>query len=170
MWYMQYVICSFENTQSTYVQAYPIHILVTCVEKVSVMEVCWKSTTVYFLESVYTYVKCAIVRLLWMLWIIINVSILESVLLLVMWVVNHSLKRARLLDIRLFILESVLLPMCITKHSNWRNILRITFFCTVQSKSLILKSVDLWVVCVTSDLVAGISKYRWQLTEYMWYM
>jgi len=55
---MQYVIRSVENTQRTYVQAHHIHIPVTCVIKVSVINVRWKSTTVYIVESVYTYVKC----------------------------------------------------------------------------------------------------------------
>ena len=60
---MQYVIHSVENMQSTYVEAFHVHITVTCVVKVSVIKVRWKNTTVYILERVYAYVKCVIVRL-----------------------------------------------------------------------------------------------------------
>jgi len=42
---MQYVIHSGENAQSTHVQAYHIHIPVTCVVEVLVIKVQWNSTT-----------------------------------------------------------------------------------------------------------------------------
>jgi hypothetical protein len=92
------------------------------------------------------------------LWITINMSIMESVLILVICSVNHLVIRACLSHIRLYILKIIPLPVCVTKHSKWRNILRIIFCCTVQSKLLILKCINLHVMCNKS--FSGKSHYQ----------
>jgi len=86
--------------------------------------------------------------------IIINMSILESILIIVMcevndWVIKGKLKRHQ-------VVPTENRPIsCVCSEFKLKNkILRIVFCCTVQSKSLILKSFDLCVVCLTSHVVA----------------
>ena len=167
MWYMQYVIHSVENTRSTYVEAFHIHITVTCVVKFSVNKVHWKNTTVYILESVYTYVKCVIVRLLRMSALIYHQHVHTGVHPYTCHVCSNSFsEKGMFKKHQVAHTEKHPFTHVCNKTFKLKKHLRIIFCFTVQTSYWYWRA-SIYMSGVTSHLVSGISKYRWQLTDNM---